>query len=64
MIIAAPGLPRDRLVGIFYRVQPYVRKTSLIPDLFGIPIANVKTERSLDDTLKSAWDWEKYIANK
>ena len=51
VIIAAPGLPRDRLVGIFYRVQPYVRKTSLIPDLFGIPIANVKTERSLDDHL-------------
>ena len=23
-----------------------------------------KAERSLDDTLKSAWDWEKYIANK
>ena len=51
VIIAAPGLPRDRLVEIFYRVQPYVRKTSLIPDLFGIPIANVKTERSLDDHL-------------
>ena len=51
VIIAAPGLPRDRLVQIFYRVQPYVRKTSLIPDLFGIPIANVRTERSLDDHL-------------
>ena len=51
VIIAAPGLPRDRLVEIFYRVQPYVRKTSIIPDLFGIPIANVKTERSLDDHL-------------
>ena len=23
-----------------------------------------KAERSLDDTLKSAWDWEKYIADK
>ena len=23
-----------------------------------------KAERSLDDTLKSAWDWEKYIANR
>lgn len=44
VILATPGLKREELVQLFYRIQPYVRHLSIVPDVFGVPIGNIKTE--------------------
>ena len=51
VLIAAPGLSKARTIQLFYEVQPYTKHVSLIPDLFGVPIGNMKALRSLDDQL-------------
>lgn len=51
VLIAAPGLSKARTIKLFYEVQPYTKHVSLIPDLFGVPIGNMKALRSLDDQL-------------
>jgi len=44
VILATPGLSRKELVQLFYRIQPYVRNLTIVPDVFGVPIGNIKTE--------------------
>lgn len=44
VIIAAPGLKREALLDIIFRVQPYVRNLMIVPDLLGIPLTNMKAE--------------------
>ncbi|HWR38237.1 MAG TPA: undecaprenyl-phosphate galactose phosphotransferase WbaP [Patescibacteria group bacterium] len=44
VIIAAPGLPRESLVNLVYRLQPYVNNITFIPDLFGIPVGDIGVE--------------------
>ncbi len=44
VIIAAPGLEREELLDLIYRIQPYVRKLTIVPDLFGIPLGNMEVE--------------------
>lgn len=44
VIIAAPGLKREALLDIIFRVQPYVRNLRIVPDLFGMPLNNMKVE--------------------
>lgn len=44
VILATPGLKREELVQLFYRIQPYVRNLTIVPDVFGVPIGNIKTE--------------------
>lgn len=51
VILATPGLTKADNIALFYRVQPFVKHVSLIPNLFGIPIGNMKAIRSLDDQL-------------
>lgn len=51
VILATPGLSKREQVKLFYRVQPFVRNVSVIPNLFGVPIGNVDIESSLDDKL-------------
>ena len=51
VILATPGLSKKEQVKIFYRVQPFVRNVSVIPNIFGVPIGNVDIESSLDDKL-------------
>lgn len=51
IILATPGLSKADNVALFYRVQPFVKHVSIIPNLFGIPIGNMKAIRSLDDQL-------------
>ncbi len=51
VIIATPGLDKDALVKLFYRIQPYVRNLTFVPDVFGVPIGNISFERSLNDKL-------------
>lgn len=51
VILATPGLDKDSLVNLFYRIQPYVRNLTFVPDVFGVPIGNISFERSIDDKL-------------
>ena len=51
VVLAIPGLSKGEIVNLFYRVQPFVKQVSLIPDLFGIPVGNLKVLRSFDDQL-------------
>ena len=51
VVLATPGLSKSEIVKLFYRVQPFVKRVSFIPDLFGVPIANLKTLKSFDDQL-------------
>lgn len=44
VIIAAPGLEREELLDIVYRVQPHVRNLTIVPDLFGMPLSNMEAE--------------------
>lgn len=51
VILAVPGLPKEELSALFYRVQPYTDKVSVIPDIFGVPIGNVRIESSPFDRI-------------
>lgn len=41
VIIAVPSLEREELLKLVYRVQPYVRNLTIVPDLFGLPLSNM-----------------------
>ena len=51
VILATPGLDKEALVKLFYRIQPYVRNLTVVPDVFGVPIGNISFERSIEDKL-------------
>lgn len=44
VIIAVPGLERDQLLNLVYRVQPHVTNVTIVPDLFGVPMSNMEVE--------------------
>jgi len=44
VIIAAPGLGREDLLALVYRIQPHVTNVTIVPDLFGIPLSNIEVE--------------------
>lgn len=44
VLIAAPGLPREELLGLIYRLQVYVDHITFVPDLFGVPVASMELE--------------------
>ncbi|WP_378950813.1 undecaprenyl-phosphate galactose phosphotransferase WbaP [Pelosinus sp. sgz500959] len=44
VIIATPGLEREEMLDLVYRIQPYVRNLTIVPDLFGIPLSNMEVE--------------------
>lgn len=49
VIIAAPGLKRERLVNLVYQLQPYVKNITFVPDLFGIPVGSLELETLFDE---------------
>ncbi len=49
VIIAAPGLDREALISLIYRIQPLVRRLTIVPDLFGMPLANVEVDTIYKD---------------
>ena len=51
VIIATPGLDRDKLLALMHRIQPYVRNLTIVPDLFGVHVANIEAEKFIDDRL-------------
>lgn len=48
VIIALPELKRIELLGLIYRIQPFVRNVAIIPDLQGLPLSNVETDFFFD----------------
>ncbi len=44
VLIAAPGLAREELARLIYRIQPHVDNIVFVPDLFGIPVAGMELE--------------------
>nr|WP_092074370.1 undecaprenyl-phosphate galactose phosphotransferase WbaP [Dendrosporobacter quercicolus]NSL49169.1 undecaprenyl-phosphate galactose phosphotransferase WbaP [Dendrosporobacter quercicolus DSM 1736] len=44
VIIAAPGLERGKMVELVYRIQPLIKNITIVPDLFGVPMANIEVE--------------------
>lgn len=44
VIIAAPGLGLDKLVGLANRIQPLVKRLIVVPNLIGMPMSNMEVE--------------------
>lgn len=44
VIIAVPGLEREKMVELIYRIQPLIKNITIVPDLFGVPMANIEVE--------------------
>lgn len=44
VIIAAPGLERERMLKMVYRIQPHIKNITIVPNLFGVPMANIEVE--------------------
>jgi len=51
VIIAAPGLERDNLLKLIYRLQPHVKKVAFVPDLFGVPVGSMELETLFHEKL-------------
>lgn len=49
VILATPGLKRKELLKLFYRIQPYVRNLTIVPDVFGVPVGSVEVEGYYDE---------------
>jgi Undecaprenyl-phosphate galactose phosphotransferase WbaP len=49
VIIAAPGLSREEMLDLVYRIQPHVRNLTIVPDLFGVPLSNMEVETLYND---------------
>jgi len=44
VLIAAPGLSREELLSLVYRLQPYVKNIAFVPDLFGVPVGDMQLD--------------------
>jgi len=51
VIIAAPGLQREDLLDLVYRIQPYVRNLTIVPDLIGVPLSNMSVETLFNEKI-------------
>ena len=51
VIIAAPGLPSDKLVKMLNEIQLYVKNVIFVPDLMGAPIGNLELEKLFDEKI-------------
>jgi len=44
VLIAAPGLVREELHNMVYRLQPHVDNITFVPDLFGVPVRDMELD--------------------
>lgn len=51
VLIAAPGLERQALLNLVYRVQPHVDHLTFVPDLFGVPVASLEMETLFNEKM-------------
>lgn len=48
ILIAAPGLPQDKLSDLIYRAQSLVKHVAVVPNLVAVPMSNVSVESFFD----------------
>jgi undecaprenyl-phosphate galactose phosphotransferase len=49
VLIAAPGLERQSLIKLVYRLQAHVNNITFVPDLFGVPVGSLEMETLFDE---------------
>lgn len=49
VVLAVPGISRPQLMELMYRLQPHVRHLTIVPDLFGVPMANMTVDTLFDE---------------
>lgn len=49
VLIAAPGLSREALVNLVYRIQPHVDNITFVPNLFGVPVESLQMETLFEE---------------
>ena len=51
VLIAAPGLPQEKLAGLIYRAQTAAEDVGIIPNLVAVPMSNVTVETFFDEKI-------------
>lgn len=51
VFIAAPGLEREKITSLIYRVQPLVKKVGIVPNLIGVPMGDLEVESFFNEKL-------------
>lgn len=51
VLIAAPGLAREQLLNLVYRLQPHVDNITFVPDLFGVPVSSMELETLFNEKM-------------
>lgn len=51
VLIAAPGIGRDKLLDLVYQVQLQAKQVTVAPDLYGMPLSNVEAETFFNQKL-------------
>lgn len=51
VVITAPGLSKEELLSLLYRVQPLVKNVSFVPNLLGMPTGGITIENLFNEKL-------------
>lgn len=51
ILIAAPGLPQEKLSNLIYEAQSLVKEVSVVPNLIGVPMSNLTVQPFFDERL-------------
>ena len=51
VVITAPGLSKEALLALLYRIQPLVKNVSFVPDLLGMPTGGITLENLFNEKL-------------
>ena len=49
VMVTAPGLGKEQLLDLLYKLQPYTHRISFVPDLFGVPLSNLEMDTVVPD---------------
>jgi undecaprenyl-phosphate galactose phosphotransferase len=49
VMVTAPGLGKEQLLDLLYKLQPFTHRISFVPDLFGVPLSNLEMDTVVPD---------------
>lgn len=49
VMVTAPGLGKEELLALLYKLQPFTHRISFVPDLFGVPLSNLEMDTVFHD---------------
>ncbi len=49
VMVTAPGLGKEQLLALLYKLQPFTHRISFVPDLFGVPLSNLEMDTVVHD---------------